>query len=1585
MGEKLLNEMMVARDFHVDNLLEWFLQVFKKHESSHHHQSIEAFANYFIGFIHSQTEDSGKYAPPRCDTPRKTSSGNAFETSGAGRKLSIIGPDDPTTTGGTPTAPPTSEGDRLAEGSFVSGTTEPDTTGSSAHLRKRKLFDNHGPDKPDRKPVSSNTATTTTTDTVNQDDGRSSKPADSPVIGVSSTPNVGSNLSRCRSAGQPPVCATPPRNANRGVGGSTNNNNNSNSSMQLLSYTSTPIAREKLQGGTPNQRSNGGLSHHSQDASNGPQFRSIAEDGGGRRSKTSSPCLGDFLMTPSLKSHKNRRSSAMNSSGNHSGNEPSPGLQQSAGCGNNNSSLFQDNEFPQLSANSPATSTPVKGTGDSGREDSKMKFSNLNKSASYQQQHQQQTDLAGGSKKGQRRRIAPTTVSHTVSARHDFNSSSLKFDNHLVSLDSTDGTGGNDPRGMLRTFKAEIQNDIQAERARRHSGSGHAKQSQHLELAQWEEGQASAAPQSVTDRVDIEPFTGPLEPAELAPRELLVIDFDRVRRRASIDRLVAVYGLLMDLNLVPNLLNELAYLINLVSAERYIVPTVLTESGGGADSSECSVDSLPSILRNPHNCVYFATEVLHQQRQLLALLDCTTLRVVVENEQLSALQPALNGFLREVLAQKLKLETTATTVVGAGGPNGELWANSSIKNVFYQQENDTKDHFPSPKEFGAFNKQRDSFYTILRIWETEHLNSGWEFEAKLGAKVRSMMEILQHPINMAHLAKLFCAQLLISCNFDNSASELQMALPSIDLTKLSKLRARLVAPSLFSTQYLFPGNQVFFRDFVLASENHQIFIEQLKVVLIHELLQMNGSTYEIFNVAIPENQGRSEYVVSPESMSTMRVLAKFVGFIIARPFQYEGYRSILVDNRQIELRNTLLPPFDVKLVLLRSVVEKKLVITIPWITQYLSMLDAVTLRLRYYEELFRLLRQVYQGTATCELPSHRPMFIIPTSKFIVRACLDWLFDQPNVPEEYYSPQADCEIKVDGKSPTANIEQLALEQIGGFRKGNEIASDQASVASVPFVTRSKKKADTPIVFNPLLESVLSAACPFLADFRVAVMPSKVEKTLSRTGRYRHITTRYSGSVTKPTGADQDASFTFDPAADIQSTTGTNHQTSQKLPSHMDIQHRLTEAFLQSQSLSVRRMVEFIIERATSAVIKDFQMLYLLPEKKTVTDRIGVVEVTTLRETMARIRTVCDDALKNINDTWESHVPAMLNKRITDAFDGLLPVETIEAVRKTCKSIALDRCIQKTNEWRQSYMSDTDLFCKNIEGEASSMITAKQRPNAQKNQLHIQQSETLANANVVLNLSSDGPVMPAVLYNTLQALLHDAARSPHRITVDHLSEFLQQTQIFLDDPVLIMTGTMNRMLAYMLLQLFLLLIKSRCDLIVPDIVEAVVKIWKHKKLEPHCQPPVTEAEGSPTMRLSPTQDRSFVYPAQIEQFKRKRRQQESNYIFSHLISNRFVRMMEENPAPNVHYDTYAKFIIALVEAELITINLLNDQFVSIFNEEWPLATLDRISTVINRVLNDSTKAKSGRSQHNVDDSQSEMFMEMLSDLARGIEEF
>lgn len=140
----------------------------------------------------------------------------------------------------------------------------------------------------------------------------------------------------------------------------------------------------------------------------------------------------------------------------------------------------------------------------------------------------------------------------------------------------------------------------------------------------------------------------------------------------------------------------------------------------------------------------------------------------------------------------------------------------------------------------------------------------------------------------------------------NTQEVIQSDLPNIDPSKLNKLRQRLVAPSDFSTNFQFPGHQIFFKDFIIAAEHQTNFIEQLKMILTNELIEINDSSYETLNLStIDENEHehRPEYIVKPETLSTLSVLAKFLGLIVARPFIYEFGVNITVDNRQIELRN----------------------------------------------------------------------------------------------------------------------------------------------------------------------------------------------------------------------------------------------------------------------------------------------------------------------------------------------------------------------------------------------------------------------------------------------------------------------------------------------------------------------------------------------------------------------------------------------------------------------------------------------------------------------------------------------------------
>lgn len=68
---------------------------------------------------------------------------------------------------------------------------------------------------------------------------------------------------------------------------------------------------------------------------------------------------------------------------------------------------------------------------------------------------------------------------------------------------------------------------------------------------------------------------------------------------------------------------------------------------------------------------------------------------------------------------------------------------------------------------------------------------------------------------------------------------------------------------------------------------------------LQSLFQLCFPTFFFFSVLTNKQQ------VRPESTTTMRVLAKFIGYIISRPFSYDSYRNTTVDNRQIQLRNTV--------------------------------------------------------------------------------------------------------------------------------------------------------------------------------------------------------------------------------------------------------------------------------------------------------------------------------------------------------------------------------------------------------------------------------------------------------------------------------------------------------------------------------------------------------------------------------------------------------------------------------------------------------------------------------------------------------
>lgn len=293
-------------------------------------------------------------------------------------------------------------------------------------------------------------------------------------------------------------------------------------------------------------------------------------------------------------------------------------------------------------------------------------------------------------------------------------------------------------------------------------------------------------------------------------------------------------------------------------------------------------------------------------------------------------------------------------------------------------------------------------------------------------------------------------------------------------------------------------------------------------------------------------------------------------------------------------------------ILKKSISDRKLIITLPWLVQYISMLDCTTLRLKYYRRLFQMLYEIYMSLTYNNARDFLQMR--PTSIFIIRSCLGWLFEQPNIPEDYYQYRQNRQFPYDVLSrdlkvvlldsmPVSSIpssmssisrrlnfnEQILLTRAD--KSSSSSTSTSTSTSNDKLVLESKN-LDNQIqllerieistilkTFDPLLESILIVACPFLADFRVSIMPTKMSRT---GGRY------------------------------LQMTTKVAEATSTSINQESDSQAKLSEAFLHSQSLSVRRTIEFIIERTTSAVVKDYQIEILIPSKEEALEKVRKID-------------------------------------------------------------------------------------------------------------------------------------------------------------------------------------------------------------------------------------------------------------------------------------------------------------------------------------------------------------------------------------------
>lgn len=261
-----------------------------------------------------------------------------------------------------------------------------------------------------------------------------------------------------------------------------------------------------------------------------------------------------------------------------------------------------------------------------------------------------------------KRRVVPIKLPPTsTSSASAFCSPAFQTDNNLIGI-GCDFEELSISRDMLRTHKALIAQDFERN-------------------------------ESETDKLMAIPRN---QPSAVSNVDSFVVDLTKVTEKIKLDQMAAIYGALLNLNLSSNILTDISYMLNMLNA----------------DYGRCKVDVSneiriwDSLFANGQNCIYFCLAVLRSQTQLLLMLDLTTLKVLVQNERLVKCDASIHNLLTTVYEKRLQNSANQS---GNRQPD-----KSSSLNVSYQQDIDTKNNFPTTREFSAFNKQRDVFYQILR-------------------------------------------------------------------------------------------------------------------------------------------------------------------------------------------------------------------------------------------------------------------------------------------------------------------------------------------------------------------------------------------------------------------------------------------------------------------------------------------------------------------------------------------------------------------------------------------------------------------------------------------------------------------------------------------------------------------------------------------------------------------------------------------------------------------------------------------------------------------------------------------------------
>jgi len=240
---------------------------------------------------------------------------------------------------------------------------------------------------------------------------------------------------------------------------------------------------------------------------------------------------------------------------------------------------------------------------------------------------------------------------------------------------------------------------------------------------------------------------------------------------------------------------------------------------------------------------------------------------------------------------------------------------SPLGGVPFSVERDNKQNFPTDRAFHNFRKQRDVFYELVREWEDCNSVAGWNMEDHMGDRIRALVNQRPELANYSHFARLFKSQLLQMCEEERSGSDLRSSsmlsnLQKSNPEKFQRLQERFVTPSSSAgpcPSPSFTNVQEFFKGFIQSAASH-LFNQHLMDLLIVTITEINDKEFPLSDI-----EGENEKDLSIQNQETkqefssclmkVRILAKFLGFLLFQPYYGIETTSQVVVTETLKIRN----------------------------------------------------------------------------------------------------------------------------------------------------------------------------------------------------------------------------------------------------------------------------------------------------------------------------------------------------------------------------------------------------------------------------------------------------------------------------------------------------------------------------------------------------------------------------------------------------------------------------------------------------------------------------------------------------------